>query len=108
MEINSQQTAPPQSTPLGSAQNQKTTNEQLQTKDQESNIQTADITVNLSSEAVRLSSASEQKTQSQVNSEEQALQATEQFKQDIESNPSAVQFAQSGNISSEQVNNLIS
>ena len=108
MEINNQQFTSPQSIPAGSAQNQKIANDQLKTKEQDTNIQNAGITVNLSNEAVRLSSPTEQNTPSQINNEEQAQRAVDQLKQDIEHAPSAVKSALSGHVTSDQVSNLIS
>ncbi len=108
MEINNQQITSPQSIPAGSAQNQKIANDQLKTKEQDTNIQNSGITVNLSNEAVRLSSPTEQNTPSQINSKEQAQKAVDQLKQDIERTPDTVNSALSGRVTADQVSNLIS
>lgn len=106
MEINSQQINSQQSIPANSAQNQKIANDELNTKDQET-LQRSDNTVNLSSEAVKLSSSTNKNSVSQITNEEQAEQSATQFKEDTASAPDLALKAQSNGLSADFVSNLI-
>ncbi|MCK5121647.1 MAG: hypothetical protein KAQ91_06670 [Methylococcales bacterium] len=106
MEINSQQLNSQQSIPANSAQNQKIANDEINTKEQET-LQNSDKTVNLSSEAVKLSSSTNKSSASQITNEEQAEQSAAQFKQDTINSPGLAQKAQSNELSADFVSNLI-
>lgn len=91
------------------AVNQQVIKDEQNTKGQDI-IQNSDVTVNLSSEAVKLSSATEKSSTSQlqITNEKQAKKAVDEFKSSAANDPSLTQKVQNNSLTSNETSRLIS
>jgi len=103
MEINSVQTSTQQSASSTEATQQQPVNEQEE-RASETDLNT-ESTVTLSTEAQNLSSSTE--TESSINNEEEAQESVQQFQQDAANDPTVTQDAQSSNLTSKVVGELL-